>query len=294
MIITAAGPAILVLAAALCLLAGLELRSGVRRRSLKHSLGLRTGRGMRPVLAAEARRLLRHMPEEWVSAERERLGKAGLRPEPETGLTIRLASAVSCGVAGAFLWARVSPPGSGRLSFLTAASALVGLLAVDWWLAARAKSRILVLRADWPDFLDQLRLCLTAGMALEQALATLSTYPDPRRSPVLKTQLAELTARIRAGTSAERALDALARDTGLEEVEAFATSVGRSRALGVPLVETISRQAELCRARLRHEYLAWLNSLPSRLSLCAMVFFLPAVLAVVLVPNVVAFLRSGW
>jgi|GEM_PF-1646329 len=290
-------PCILLMVAVLCVLAGFETASGIRRRLLKENLGLAgtiTSRSVSGLRQKAKNKLLRYIPQEWTAAERERLGRAGLHPEPEIGLSIRLMAATCCGVVGVLLSVRHGMPGSGRLTAAVAVSAMVGLACVDWWLARRARSRLLALRSDWPDFLHQLRLCLLGGMSIEQALVTLSTYPDPGRSRGLSAELLHLTAHISSGTSVEAALAGLARNTGLEEVEAFSTSVERSRALGVPLTDTLARQVQLGRARLRHGYLAWLNSLPSRLSFCAMIFFLPAVLVVVLLPNILAFLRSGW
>jgi tight adherence protein C len=131
-------------------------------------------------------------------------------------------------------------------------------------------------------------------MTLEQALAALAAYSAPGRSLILSRQLADVVARVRAGMPPETAISSWAHSLGVDEIAVFASSVERSRTLGVPLAEALDRQAQLGRARVRQEYLTWLNSLPSRLSLCSMLFFLPAVLIVVLLPNVLSFVRSGW
>jgi tight adherence protein C len=131
-------------------------------------------------------------------------------------------------------------------------------------------------------------------LSLERALTALAEDPETGRQTAFRRQLLEVVREIRAGVSCESALNRWGELTQVEEVMALASAAERSRALGVPLAAGLARQASIGRDRLRQEYLGWANALPSRLSLCAMLFFLPAILIVVLLPSVLSFLRSGW
>jgi tight adherence protein C len=169
-----------------------------------------------------------------------------------------------------------------------------GVMAIEWFIEVRARSNADALRGTWPHFLHRLRLCLLAGLSLERALATLSEDAGLGRSRALRIQLEEVVREIRAGVSCEGALSKWGELSGLDDVIALSASVERSRALGLPLAAGLARQAAMARERMRQQYLGWVTALPSRLSLGAMLFFLPAILIIVLAPSVLSFLRSGW
>lgn len=224
--------------------------------------------------------------------EERRIAAAGLNLQSQALMTIRVAvtALFGCGaplacefVAGHLRHGGVAASGG----------AILGLALSEWWVRDRTKHVQAMLRRDWPGFLAQIRLCLAAGMSMEAALECLVELSHGRGEGVVR-HLRLVVARMQAGMPAERALQLWADSSGVNEVAVFAGAVQRARAAGVALGPAIEEQERAARSRQRQAYLVWLNALPGRLSVVAMVFFLPAVLVIVLLPSVIAFLRAGW
>ncbi len=280
--------------ALLMMLAWLDSRFGGQRREFGIRIGWRPGARAGEsgaVNRSAVRRLAMLLPAEWSRAQRARLARAGLALETEAYLSLRLVSALCCAVVGVMVGLAIKRV---DLQAWAAVAAAFGLFGVDWFVDTRGRANGALLRRQWPHFLHRLRLCLLAGMSLERALSTLADDPDMERGAAFGRQLGEVVREIRAGVSCESALARWGELAQAEEVMALAAAAERSRALGLPLTAGLARQASMARDRLRQEYLGWANGLPARLSLCAMFFFLPAILIVVLLPSVLSFLRSAW
>lgn len=287
-------PVSVLVTAAIILLTYLECRIGGQRREFDERIGFhqRPAAVAKGTIGGTLKRLSEFLPGDWSQAQRARMVRAGLGLEAETYLALRLI----CGLAGAVLGS-VAAYGRYRTVALGVAAALgagAGLFGVDWWVDARARANGSLLRGRWPYFLHRLRLCLLAGMSLERALTALADDPGTGLGAAFGRQLQDVIREIRAGVSCESALVRWGQTAEAEDILALGAAAERSRALGLPLATSLARQAAVARDRLRQDYLGWANSLPSRLSLCAMLFFLPAILIIVLLPSVLSFLRSGW
>lgn len=289
-------PVATLVAAVLMMLGHLEHLGMNRRREFGERTGLRRDRATRDGSRAFVNRTLSRatglLPDGWERAERNRLVRAGLEIEGDTYLTLRLMA----GLVGATLAFAVALTNRRTLPVgpTGAIGCAVGLFGIDWWVERRARANADLLRGAWPHFLHRLRLCLLAGLSLERALATLAGDPGVGRGRVFGGQLENVVREIRAGVSCEGALAKWGELTQAEDVLALSVAAESSRALGLPLAASLAKQAAMARDRLRQQHLGWVTSLPSRLSLCAMLFFLPAILIIVLVPSVLSFIRSGW
>ena len=288
-------PAVLLSSGILFVFAWLEARAGAQYQAFsKRAVREFSGAPSKWPLMADVARLHRRLPATWVRADRERLQQARMMLGTEALLAVRLLAAVICAVGAVIL--RTALPQSAVLHAGPTAGlgAALGLLWVEWSVSGRVTRHRAALRSRWPGFLQRLELCLLAGLPLDRSLRTIRSTSDELAADALGSELDLVLREIGAGVSAEQALGRWAKRSGAEDVQALAAVCHKAHILGVPLAPAIAKQSALARTRLRQRRLAWLTSLPSRISLVAMVFFMPAILVVVLLPSVLAFLRSGW
>lgn len=288
---------VFLVAALLLVLAGMERAAAGRQQSMASRLGWNDEQGSGRLGGGPQRwlrRLAASLPSAWLAADRERLRRADVCVEPEVLLFCRLLGATICTLLSVGSCLALSIGGASVLAAVAAGSLLAGFHLVEAWLDARWRASASLLRRDWPDFLARLRLSLLAGLSLERGLEAMLASGEAGPGGVIHGQLVSVVREIRTGVGCEAALANWADRTRAEEVAALAWAAERARALGLPLSAGLGRLASLSRGRARQAYLAWLNGLPGRLSLYAMIFFLPAILVVVLLPSVLSFIRSGW
>lgn len=236
--------------------------------------------------------VVRLLSPKFLESERSKLRAAGITQRVEVLVALRIA-AVAVGSAAMPLAMNLGRRPTAWHGALVVAGALGGLGLSEWWVQRAIRYAQSRLRSAWPAFLARVRLCLAAGMPLELAIECVGQLSIARGN-VLAEALAGLVSQVRAGVPLEQAVEAWARASGVNEVAVFAGALQRSRTSGVPLGASLEEQHRTTSTRLRQAYLTWVSALPSRLSAVAMVFFLPAVLVVVLLPSVIAFIRAGW
>ena len=114
---------------------------------------------------------------------------------------------------------------------------------------------------------------------------------DDFRSHV-KAALTQVVRELRAGKARDAVLRDFARRTGLPELASFATLLIQSETLGTGIARTLRAQGEEMRAArmLRAEERA--HTLPVKLTIPLVVCVLPAMIAVVLLPGMVALVRD--
>ena len=286
-------PAALLTAAGLFALAWLEARSIAAGGRLASQMA---GRSVGPWQLIGVRRGLRRLaaatPRELAARDGRRLRRAGLDMSPEVLLGLRIAA----GAGGAVLLVGL---GAARGAALAGSGLpvllgwVLGVAAVEFWLNAAGGRRRREVRAVWPLLLYRLGLCVRAGMSVERALLALAAqWAGPAGGP--GPELRALVRLVGSGLSGDEAFARWGADLDSPEITALGSALNRARTMGQPLGPIIERHHGQARTKARQRCLAWLTGLPARLSVVAMLFFLPAILIVVLVPNILAFLRSGW
>jgi len=181
------------------------------------------------------------------------------------------------------LGARVAP------SPLALASA--GIAALAFWApdlliknaTLRRKKRI---DRGWPDALDLMHLCINAGMGLEAALAKVAqeirpSYPDIADELILtSTELTYLQER-------RRALENLSDRTDIPSVREAVTTLVQSERYGTALgsaLQTLARQSRARRLAAAEKKAA---TLPPKLTVPMIAFFLPALFVVIAAPAII-------
>ncbi|MFN7175798.1 MAG: type II secretion system F family protein [Thermaurantiacus sp.] len=167
-----------------------------------------------------------------------------------------------------------------------ALSALAGLYLPNLFVSRRAAQRHTEIVNGFPDALDLMLVCVESGLGLDAGFARVG-----KEITTVHPRLAELFARVslelRAGRGRADALNNMARRSGVAELQAFATLVIQSDALGASIGKTLRVYASEMREarRMRAEEKAY--RLPVLLSIPLVLFMLPTMIAVVTLPAVI-------
>lgn len=153
------------------------------------------------------------------------------------------------------------------------------------------RSHLLRLRREaLPEFLDLLILSLEGGYNLHRSFE-LAAEKVP---PVLAEVLGRVKDQVLLGMGYGQALQKLALEERLPELQALGKTVRTSELLGTPLVESLRELGAEWRWKRRQETLARLELLPLKITLVAALLLFPPVLLLVLLPNVALFFRLRW
>ena len=184
------------------------------------------------------------------------------------------------------------------LVFLLAAALAAVLPGI--WRRQAAERRRQRLAAELPQVLDLLALAVSGGLDLYGALAAVAEGQGESLAAVtegqgesLAAELARVGRQVALGLAPEVALERLAAQSGVPELAALAAAVARARWLGAPLEKALWEQAEALRLHLRHHLEGRLGTLPLRLTLVALVCFLPPLLVLLVLPGTLSLL-GGW
>jgi tight adherence protein C len=187
-------------------------------------------------------------------AEREstqqQLQFAGYRSASAVTTFYGVKLAVSAGMLlGWLMVARFLPHiSSGRIVFIALAACFFGMLLPGMWLDRSVKKRHKLLRDGFPDALDLLTVCVESGLGLTQALQRVADELDISH-PELSSEIAQVTAQMRAGVDREAALRGLATRTGLDDVRGLVSLLTQTLRFGTGISEALRVYSEDFRDR---------------------------------------------
>ncbi|MGH3383630.1 MAG: type II secretion system F family protein [Nocardioidaceae bacterium] len=118
-------------------------------------------------------------------------------------------------------------------------AAVLGVMARDYWLGSVVQRREQRMLAEFPTVADLLALAVAAGEGPSAALARVARTCRGE----LSVELTRVLAESRTGTPLARALDDLARRTGLPVVARFAEGFAVAIERGTPLADVLRAQA---------------------------------------------------
>ena len=213
----------------------------LREVVLDQPLWDRIGRPATQKAATLARRLT---PSGMLNALEQRRDYAGL--DPRWTLERLLTVKATAGIAGLLLGLVffLSSP-SGATFLLGVLFMLVGFLAIDVVMNAKARERRSLIEQAFPNTVDQVTICVEAGLGLDAALAHAArTGTGP-----LAAELDRVLQDIRAGLPRQAALEAFAARTDISDVRHFVAAVGQANRYGVPVADALRVQANEGRER---------------------------------------------
>lgn len=182
-------------------------------------------------------------------------------------------------------------PSMGRLYFICAILAVLGLYGPNLFVRAKADRRRQDIINGFPDCLDLMLVCVEAGLGLEAALDRVGREMALSH-PRIAALLTETTLLMRAGANREDAMRKLADRASVDEIRSFTTLLIQSDKLGTSLATTLRVYASEMREarRLRAEEKA--HRLPVLISIPLVVFMLPAMIGVLTLPAIILAIRQ--
>ena len=158
----------------------------------------------------------------------------------------------------------------------------LGFLLPNYLINSRAVARNQKILAALPKAIDLLSLCVKAGMSIEASLRRISET----KSGPLEEELGRTLKLLEIGQTKAEAFTELGSRKIKSELTNFANTFVRSDRLGIPLSGILEQQAIEIRSKTREAAKTQANKLPVKILFPLMLFFLPAVILIILGPAV--------
>ena len=142
------------------------------------------------------------------------------------------------------------------------------------------------IRKAWPDCLDLLLLCVEAGMSMEHAFKRVAKEIG-QQSVELAEELTLTTAELSFLEDRGRAYENLGRRTGLDNVRSVMTALIQADRYGASVGQALRVMAEEGRETRMSEAEKKAASLPPKLTVPLILFFLPVLFIVIMAPAMI-------
>jgi tight adherence protein C len=263
---------------------GLSGTPDLRRLVLSQSTSERV---LQPTMKALGQRVRRISPAGVIAHLERRIIVAGLALPVELVLFAKLILGGLLGVIGigVALW---SP--SLKSLLLIPVAALIGYLFPDVVLARRIQRRQTSIRNELPDLLDQITICVEAGLGFDAALARTTQAA----STPLSAEVTRMHQELRVGIPRREALENLLSRTDVAELRQFAHALVQAETYGVPVTQMLRAQSGEQREKRRQAAEERAMKLPVKITFPLVFCILPAMFIVILGPAVLNLLDSGF
>jgi len=163
-------------------------------------------------------------------------------------------------------------------------AAYLGLQAPMLFLKNAISKRQLSIKRAFPDALDLLLICIESGMSIETAFRKVSGEIGTQ-SVALSEEFILTTAELSYLQDRKVAYENLAKRTGLEGVKSVCLALQQSERYGTPLGQSLRVMAQENRDMRMSEAEKKAASLPPKLTVPMILFFLPVLFIVILGPS---------
>lgn len=184
--------------------------------------------------------------------------------------------------------ARVALGGSAGINVLMIVLALLLYVTPDVLLSARASERQRAILLALPDTLDQMTICMEAGLGFEAAMARTS---QSNAGP-LAQEIVHTLQEIQVGVGRRQALNALANRSQVPDLRHFVSAVLQAERYGVPVARVLNDQASELRLKRRQRAEEAAHKLPLKLLFPLILFILPPLFIIVIGPAVLQLIDS--
>jgi len=153
----------------------------------------------------------------------------------------------------------------------------------------KQKKRDAQIMAQWPEMLESMAIAALAGLDLKTAFQ----IGAKRTHGFLREELDKVVAMILGGMSLGDALKVLVKDNVLP-ARRLRTMLVRAEMLGTPIAEILNTLTLESYNLQKYQMEQKLNALPIKLSVITVLFLLPPVIIVTVVPHILAFIGNRW
>ena len=164
--------------------------------------------------------------------------------------------------------------------------ALIGFYLPDLFVGNKIQRRQVSIMRAFPDALDLMLICVESGMSIESAFTRVAGEIGSQ-SAELAEELALTTAELSYLPDRRQAFDNLAKRCGHVGVKAVATALNQAEKYGTPLGQALRVTANENREMRMQEAERKAASLPAKLTVPMILFFLPALFIVILGPAII-------
>lgn len=224
------------------------------------------------------------------------LARAGYRGQGPltTFLFMRFATPIVVALLG-LLYFVLLAPGQRPLYLNIAYGIGVGLIGAYLpilLLKNRTQKRQQSIRRAWPDCLDLMLLCVESGMSVEHAFKRVAKEIG-QQSAELAEELTLTTAELAFLEDRSRAYDNLGKRTGLDGVKSVMTALIQADRYGTSVGQALRVMAEEGREQRMMEAEKKAASLPPKLTVPLILFFLPVLFIVIISPALIKVFATG-
>ena len=160
--------------------------------------------------------------------------------------------------------------------------------APDYWVLSVRDERQTAIRRDAADVIDQLTVCVEAGLGFDAALARVAGTTTGPLTDELKHTLTD----IRAGVPRSQALRAFADRVPLPEIRQLVNSLMQAQKHGVSMSESLRVQSAEMRMKKTQRTEEKAAKLGVKLVFPIVLCFMPVFIIVTLVPSIIIIARS--
>ncbi len=184
----------------------------------------------------------------------------------------------------AFFFLQADVPALSKLCFCIAI-AMVGIFVPNVFLKNKIDKRKLVIQRAWPDALDLMLICVESGMSIEGAFQRVAEEVGVQ-SVDLAEEMSLTTAELSYLSERRTAFENLAKRTGVDGVKNVMMALIQAERYGTPVGSALRTMADDTREQrmLMAEHKA--ASLPPKLTVPMIMFFLPVLFVIVMAPAV--------
>jgi tight adherence protein C len=168
--------------------------------------------------------------------------------------------------------------------------ALVGFYLPDLFVNNQIQRRQVSIMRAFPDALDLMLICVESGMSIESSFTRVATEIGSQ-SAELAEELALTTAELSYLPDRRQAFDNLAKRCGHSGVKAVATALNQAEKYGTPLGSALRVTATENREMRMQEAERKAASLPAKLTVPMIIFFLPCLFVVIMGPAIITIKR---
>ena len=186
---------------------------------------------------------------------------------------------------------REEPPGFLSLYLFGSILGLAGLMVPSLFIQAKADRRKETVVNGFPDALDLMLVCMEAGLGVEAALDRVARETAASH-PLVASLLGTAVLQLRAGASREEAFKRMADAAGVDEIRSFTTLLIQSDKLGTSVSSTLRVYAEEMREKRRMRAEEKAHRLPVLISIPLVVFMLPTMIGVIMLPAAIRMVRD--
>lgn len=171
---------------------------------------------------------------------------------------------------------------------LAVVAAVVLFFLPDYWVITVRDDRRTRLRADAADVIDQMTICVEAGLGLDAAITRVTATSDGPLTDELRRTMSD----IRAGVPRAQALRALADRAQVTEIRQLVTALLQAQKHGVAMAETLRIQSSQMRLKRTQRTEEKAAKLTLKLLFPIILCFVPVFMIVIVVPSFITITQS--